>query len=375
MLSQSYISLQRFLKKPTSIAPLVTLRILLGGLMMVGAIRFWYYGWVERLYVEPRFFFKFYGFEWVEALSQNGMYVLLSIIIVSSAMFMLGLFYRLATIVFFLSFSYLELIDATNYLNHYYLFILLAFLFIFIPAHRQFSVDSWRRPEIKVSHVPNWMLAIIMFQIGLVYTCAGIGFHVMTKLLFNIGLFPFIMIFSTLIFFEAGFHQKLLSLIGYKETNYQLLPKSKINWQPALARFVTVQLLLPFRHLTYSSNNLWSEEGYRFAWRVMLVEKVGQATFHIEDKENNRKTEIVNGRYLTYFQEKQMSIQPDFILQFAHFLKREFQLRHGIKNPVVTVDAHVALNGRSSRRLIDPTVNLAKVRDGFGAKDWVLPFE
>ena len=57
----------------------------------------------------------------------------------------------------------------------------------------------------------------------------------------------------------------------------------------------------------------------------MLVEKVGQATFYIEDAQTGRKTEVNNQDYLTTFQEKQMSIQPDMMLQFAHFLAKEYQ--------------------------------------------------
>lgn len=439
--------LERQVYASTSIAPLITFRILFGALMMIGAIRFLYYGWVERLYLEPKFFFKFYGFEWVEVLSEQGMYMLLWTIIISALMLMLGLFYRLAAVVFFCSFTYLELIDATNYLNHYYLVVLLALLMIFLPAHRQFSLDVLRKPSLKVTKVPKWTIGILIVQLTMVYTFAGIAklnsdwlframplaiwlpehqdlpivgpllkyketafifswfgafydltiayfllfrrtrwlayiavivFHVMTKLLFNIGLFPAIMITSTLIFFSGDFHERLLTLIGYKKGEERSYNFSgiRMKWaKPLLLLFFVIQLLLPFRHVLYPGHLLWAEEGYRFSWRVMLVEKIGQATFHIEDPESGRKTEVINGRFLTQFQEKQMSIQPDFILQFAHFLKEEYKKRHGIQHPIITVDCFVALNGRMSQRLIDPNVNLAEIKDGFLPKKWILPFD
>ncbi len=441
-----YEKITGVLQNPTSIAPLVTFRILFGALMAIGAIRFLYNGWVERLYIEPKFFFKFYGFEWVKVLSENGMYALLWIIVISSLMVMLGFFYRWAIVVFFFSFTYLELIDATNYLNHYYLVVLLAFLMIFLPAHRQFSLDVLRKPSLKVSKVPKWMVGILIAQLTIVYTCAGLAklnsdwlfhamplviwlpehqdlpiigpllkynetaflfswfgaiydltiayfllfsrtrvlayvavvvFHVMTNVLFNIGLFPAIMISSTLIFFSGDFHESVLKRIGYQKGEERIYRASKYGKQllkPLLVFFFVIQLLLPFRYLMYSSNLFWAEEGYRFSWRVMLVEKIGQATFHVEDPETGRKNEVINGRYLTQFQEKQMSIQPDFILQFAHFLKKEYQKKHGMENPIITVDCHVALNGRMSQRLIDPNVNLAVMEDGFGRKKWVLDF-
>ena len=104
--------------------------------MLVGIVRFALNGWMDRLYVEPDFFFKFYGFEWVQPLGELGMYSLFFIAGLSAGLIMLGLFYRIATVVFFLSFTYIELIDVTNYLNHYYLVCLLAFLLIFLPANR-----------------------------------------------------------------------------------------------------------------------------------------------------------------------------------------------------------------------------------------------
>ena len=106
----------------------------------------------------------------------------------------------------------------------------------------------------------------------------------------------------------------------------------------------------------------------------MLVEKHGLATFYVEDSKTNRKSEIVNGNYLTLYQEKQMAIQPDFILQFAHHLAEEYETKHGFVNPIVTVDAHVAMNGRISKRFIKSDVNLTKIKDGFSAKNWITNY-
>jgi hypothetical protein len=77
---------------------------------------------------------------------------------------------------------------------------------------------------------------------------------------------------------------------------------------------------------------------------------------------------------LTQYQEKQMAIQPDLILQFAHFLAQEYQEKHAFKDPIVTVASYVALNGRASQQFIDPTVNLAKETDSFAHKDWILSY-
>lgn len=437
------------LERPVAIAPLVTFRLLFGGLMMAGALRFMGSGWIERLYVEPQFFFKFYGFEWVEPLGATGMYLVYGLIALSAAMIMLGLLYRLAVVLFFLSFTYTELIDVTNYLNHYYLVVLLSVLLFFIPANRRFSLDvRWQFAK-RRDFVPAWTINALILQVSIVYFLAGfaklnpdwlframplavwlptkvdlpligwlfqyawvpfafswfgafydltipfwllnrrtrpfayvavIVFHVLTKLLFNIGLFPFIMIFNTLIFFPAELHERWLGLLGYEKSAAPTTPGpvfglSKFPLYPALAIYFTIQLLVPFRYLFYPGNVLWTEQGYRFSWRVMLVEKAGQATFHVIDPITGRRGEVTNSAFLTKYQEKQMAIQPDLILQYAHYLEEVYQEQYNIQDPQVTVDSYVALNGRASQRFIDPQVDLTEIRAGFQHKNWVLPFK
>ncbi len=439
----------KHIKRYIDIAPLITFRILFGGLMLVGALRFMYSGWIEKLYLEPRFFFKYYGFEWIQPLDKWGMYALMITVVVSAAMIMLGFLYRWSVLIFFLSFSYVELIDATNYLNHYYLVCLLSIVLFFLPANRAFSLDTLCWPSLKTRRVPAWTINILKLQLGLVYTFAGLAklnpdwlfhamplaiwlpehgnwpvlgpifqqswaayafswagaiydltiawfllfrvtrpwayiavliFHGLTWMLFNIGLFPFIMSLGTLIFFSAESHRRWLSWIGYRPNEndrqaFAFHPALIRILRPALIGFFIIQTLLPFRFLLYPGHLLWTEQGYRFSWRVMLVEKVGLATFTVEDSATGRRSEIQNARYLTPFQEKQMSIQPDFILQYAHFLKKEYQTHYQIEKPIVTVDAHVALNGRVSQRFIDPEVDLAQLKDGFRPKSWILPFQ
>ena len=69
-----------------------------------------------------------------------------------------------------------------------------------------------------------------------------------------------------------------------------------------------------------------------------------------------------------------MSTQPDFILEYAHYLKRHFESQ-GHQNLEVYVESFVALNGRLSRPYIDPEVNLVAQKESFKHKNWILPFD
>ena len=60
-------------------------------------------------------------------------------------------------------------------MNHIYLICLVGFLMVFVPAHGLWSLDAWRRPGLRSQTVPRWALAILRFQIGLVYVYAGLA--------------------------------------------------------------------------------------------------------------------------------------------------------------------------------------------------------
>ena len=141
-----------------------------------------------------------------------------------------------------------------------------------------------------------------------------------------------------------------------------------------VAVFFVIQLLFPWRYLLYPGELFWTEEGFRFSWRVMLMEKAGYAEFKIVDGETGKRFYVDNSDFLTPFQEKQMSFQPDFILEYAHFLAEHFR-KDGHKNIEVYVDSYVGLNGRKSAPYISPDVNLLNFADNFEHKTFILPFE
>src|SRR5690349_13528006 len=124
------------INKPVSIAPLVRFRIVFGLLMFASLVRFWVRGWIDSVYIQPSFHFSYSAFEWIKPLGNPGMYILFVLVIAAVLFIALGFFYRIATIVFFLGFTYIELIDVTTYLNHYYFISLVAFLMIWLPANK-----------------------------------------------------------------------------------------------------------------------------------------------------------------------------------------------------------------------------------------------
>ena len=444
--------LTTYLNTQTNAAPLSMFRIGFGIMMLTSIIRFWSYGWIEKLYLEPIFHFSYYGLEYIKPI---GVYTYFIFFICGlSALFVaLGLKYRIAIITFFLSFTYIELMDKTTYLNHYYFISVLSFLMCFLPANAYFSIDAIIRKK-QYNKIPKWTIDCIKLLLGIVYVYAGLAkinsdwlykamplkiwlpskydlpfigeslmqqewfhiamswsgmlydlsipflllykrtrifafvlvvfFHVFTRVLFPIGMFPYVMIVGTLIFFDYRVHKRILNTIR-RLFNFLRLKASNIENSsykvsnrkiilPIIVLFFTIQLLLPFRYVLYPNELFWTEEGYRFSWRVMLMEKEGYAEFKIVNTETGHSFSVNNSDFLTAFQEKQMSTQPDFILEYAKYLKQHF-LAQGHKNIEIYVDSYVALNGRSSERFINPKVDLLKQTESLKTKNWILPFK
>jgi hypothetical protein len=137
--------------------------------------------------------------------------------------------------------------------------------------------------------------------------------------------------------------------------------------------YIAFQLIFPFRYLMYPGHLFWHEEGYRFSWRVMLMEKSGAAYFTVKDKNKNQILEVNNPEFLTPLQEKMMSTQPDLIIKYVHHLAREYR-KKGMQQPEVYAEIYVALNGNRSRLFIDSSVNLATEKIGWQHYNWVLPY-
>jgi len=448
-------------KNPVSIFPLIVFRISFGLILFISTLRFILKGWVTDLYIKPTYFFTYYGFDWINPVSNNFIYVVFFLLLVCSLMITIGLFYRYSSLLFFILFTYIELIDKTNYLNHYYFISLISFLMIFLPANRFFSVDNIIGICNERTIVKAWQINIIKLQVGIVYLFAGVAklnyhwlieaqpltnwlkhqsdfpiignlflydttaylfswagaifdlviffvlankkwrifgyvivvvFHILTSIMFPIGVFPLVMIVATLIFFSDHFHQNVLSFLGKKNTSISIENKednheNKVDKliKAVLISFFILQLLIPFRYLLYPGKLFWTEQGYRFSWRVMLIEKAGYVQFYIHEPKMNRKMLIETRNYLTPQQEKMMSTQPDMILQFAHYISSEFKdstiletngeiIRLGNK-PKITAEVKVSLFNKGSKDFINQNTNLSMENRGFMNKEWILPYE
>jgi len=432
--------------------------------MACAMVRFVAKGWVRQLYLAPAFHFPYPGFEWVRPWPDALMYahfILLALLALGIA---LGVFYRVCATLFFVGFTYIELLDQTAYLNHYYLISLLAGLLIVLPANRAWSIDAWRKSRIRTDVVPAWCLNILRFQIGVVYVFAGLAkfnadwlfraqplriwlaarsdlplvghwleqawvayaaswlgavfdtgivffllhkrtrrpayillilFHVATWLLFNIGMFPWIMILGATVFFPPDWPRYWLSRlttwtdsISSSRFNLRISNRSRPRPRPRFSAFqdsefkvqgsivqssrfrnrlllpflslyAAIQLALPLRSYFFSQPCAWTCSGFNCAWRVMIAEKTGYAEFYAFDPATGRRRKLSLNDYITPRQEMMMAQNPYLIRDMARHLAEDFKRREG-RDLQIAVESFATLNGRSSQPLISPEVDLAR---------------
>jgi hypothetical protein len=170
-----HVRLRAALTEPRDVAALAIFRMALGLIVTISAIRFAAYGWIDQAFVMPKVHFSYWGFGWLPLPSPLATRALFGLLGVSGLLVAVGLFFRPAVAVLFLIFTYLQLIDVANYLNHYYLVSLLAGLLLFIPANRIWSLDARLRPHLRSDVAPAWCTYLLRFQVAIVYVNAGLA--------------------------------------------------------------------------------------------------------------------------------------------------------------------------------------------------------
>lgn len=436
----------RVLDAESDAAGLCAFRALFGAILFLSVVRFWAYGWIDEIYVSPAFHFTYFGFDWVKPWPGAGMYVHFAVMAASAFALCIGLASRLSAAVFFVTFTYAELIEKASYLNHYYFVSLMSLLLVFVPCGAAFSVDAaWRaRLGARPPSVRFWMYAILRAQLALLYFFAGLAklspdwllaaeplrtwlglhgdvpwlgrwlalpaaahaasyasafydltiplwlswrktrpfayaavviFHVAVWLLFPIGVFSWVMIIAATLFFDPSWPRRFIGRAASgAQPNTSDAGRLSRRGRFALGTYLLVQVALPLRYLLYPGNVNWHEQGFRFSWRVMLIEKAGRVEFDVVTGDDERSFPVYPRDDLTPLQYKMMSTQPDMIHDYARYLRKRY-VELGHTNVRVYADAWASLNGRPRQRLIDPRVDIGNEPRSLWAKPWILPLE
>lgn len=202
---------------------------------------------------------------------------------------------------------------------------------------------------------------------------ASIFFHLFNSVVFHIGIFPYLSLAFCLFFFDAKTIRNLfLKKKPLYKDNDVVIPNYRVPLILVFGLYFVVQIALPLRHHFIEDDVLWTEEGHRLSWRMMLRSKSGTISFRVVDRANNKIIPIKLKNYVTPKQRRSLATKPDFIWQFAQRLKRVFEAEG--KSVSIYVTSYVSVNGRPSKKLVDPNIDLAGIDwNPLKHSDWILP--
>lgn len=424
--------MKKWLSETIDNSGLVLFRVLLGVLIMAESFGAIVLGWVEAVFVQSKFTFNFIGFNFLQVLHGEKMYSYFFIMGIFGLLITLGLFYKFAMTAFTIMWSAVYLIQKESYNNHYYFLILICVIMIFLPANGKLSMDAKLFSKVKQTKVPRWMPYLLLFQVAILYFYAAIaklypdwldgtfsrillngitqrqflldifnqkwflltyaytgilfdllivpaliwkktrklailasfGFHLFNAYSLKIGIFPFLALSFIVLLYDT-FPFKFLN------SNKEIYAVKNINTKFFALFFIPffiVQIVLPLRHHFIKGDVLFTEEGHRLAWRMMLRERKGVINIIIKDKKTGLFHYHNYASELTQKQIKLLSHSPDIIWQYCQRIKNES------KKPIsIFVECSVSINRRPYLKLIDEKVDMAAVEfDYFGHNDWVL---
>jgi hypothetical protein len=421
-------------------------RVAFGLVGVLVAVRTLANGWVESLYAGPSRHFTYAGFGWVAPPPGWGTYALVVTIGATGLLVAVGWHYRIALATFLVAFVWLELVEVTTYLNHYWFVTLFGCTLLVVPAASCWSLDARRRPASASTTVPLGAVWLLRGQVATVYVLAGlaklnadwllhgiplrmwlptrshlavvgpwldeawlaialswagaffdclivpallwkrtrlaawcaiVAFHVVTWRLFPIGVFPWVMIAVSTLFFEPDWPRRVAARFTGRRvepTDARAAPKRTERSTRLLvalgAVWLALQVAMPLRHWFIPGDYRWTNEGYRFAWVVLLTEKGGDASFRVREPTTGREWIETADDLYTPGQWRVMATEPDLIRQAAHAIAaRQRDLGREVE---VRADAFVSLNGRPAARIVRPDVDLAREPWRVHQR-WILP--
>ena len=231
----------------------------------------------------------------------------------------------------------------------------------YILAYGGILFDGLIIPLLLFKRTRKWAFVVSIF------------FHLFNSFIFQVGVFPYLSLAFSLFFFEPKTIQQLFLK---KKTFYSkaevIVPNHQKPFVIAMVIYFSIQVLLPLRHYAIQDNVLWTEEGHRLSWRMMLRTKAGFTSFKVVNKANDEAIIIKLEDYLSAKQKRIASTKPDIMWQFAQHLKQEFKAQG--QDVSVYVRSQLSVNGKAYKPFINDTIDLAHIEwHALKHSDWILP--
>ena len=238
---------------------------------------------------------------------------------------------------------------------------------------------AWGTVALHILGAPLLLWKRTRLAVFLIYC----SFHISNSVFFNIGIFPWITIAITLIFFAPDWPQQLARrFLGVFET----LPPQPVPVRPVvpalgkgllvvLMVWFAVQIAVPQRQILFPNHVGWTGDGHRFSWRMRIYDRKAEAVFTVVVTETGERIEIDPLDLMSRRQARAVMTRTDLIHMFAGYLE-DAAIEEGLGEVEVYARIEKSLNGRPRQLYVDPDVDLTAVRyQWFRPDPWVLPMQ
>jgi hypothetical protein len=436
-----------YLFAPVDTASLAVVRIAMGLLVAIDALRKgqgFFYPSDGRLL----FSFRYQFFHWLQESPELSVY-LPYVLFVAGIAVAIGFFFRFFSLVCLFLVTYGFLLQPENYLNHYYMLIIILFLLSISPAHRSFSADRFLLFRSSSEEAPRIYLLLFKAQIEIILIYAGLVkinsdwlqleplrtwlverqhahvlgflwqsdiivalgaygtillhvlgapllffrrtrlpvfltycvFHITNHFVFDIGIFPWMTIVCSTLFFAADWPRRAMGMLWPTLASSSPFPdqlqiRSKSFGNGMIIAFCVAwllfQSLFPLRHLLYPGWVEWTNEGHRFAWRMKLTDHSSAGVLLAAHIPEQGKVRVPNlPRYMTRRQYHIVSVRPDLVQQLAWQVARLYKEKLQVGDVKVFAHVSVSMNNRRHALMIDPTIDLAATQPTIWHAPWI----
>jgi len=202
----------------------------------------------------------------------------------------------------------------------------------------------------------------------------AVSFHLLNSQLFIIGVFPWMMIWITVILFVSpgtiGLLRGRPAVLPENDTMPQSAWVWRHQWAAAiLVLFLSWQTLMPLRHHFYPGHTAFTHEGHQFSWRMKLNIRRLTTQFTATNPVTQTQQPLPIYRWISYYQNRKIQ-DADRVVQLVQWMEHDLQ-QQGDPDPVITVDAWVTLNGRPAMRFIDPELDLTQIQRTWRPTEWI----
>ena len=420
------------LKKPVPSISIALFRLSFAAILLIQTFYFIIGDFITKNIINPVVLFPF--IEGLNPLPRTYLIALSYIMLISNIGMLLNKFARFSTIIFFCCFTYFWILDKGYFNNHYYFISLICFILFLVEQEASFY-KNLHTPKISIFTLqimvfivyfiaglnklnPYWIfefqpirhilevkaeitnntffkkdiLIIAMSYLGVIFDltigfllffkrtklfafAAIVLFHLTNYWIFKdvgeIGVFPFLMISTTIIFIDPTYLNKLFNLDAkpiIQKTRSLFLNKF-------LVFFLIIQILLPFRHVLFHGHVDYNGIGQRFSWRMKIMYKESEINYFITNIMTREKYNVSINTMLTNRQYNNLKYFPDLIVPLAKKIQLEAMENFGLKHVKITCEYQIRFMGKNQQLLFPKTLDLTNIKNPEMTNKWLLPLK